>query len=255
MGVGKRLCADPAVEDHRSLCNAAARVVGGICHRYGVAYTNLQPRITKALFEAVADSARPLSTQYGAMVAIAEVRSARRSSQDMCATARTCAQLPPPRVPRLGSDSSLPGYQLGPLCVELLLLPLLGGLTARFEAAAESKGSDDAPVGKKPKRSRKEAPKAPKSAVAVATAGEARACQAALHAAVRRLPIQLARVCMCVSLCGPKPRCCTPDAHPMHTCCTPAAHLPCFRSGCTFVISTGGLKSPRSKQQLCRLRR
>ena len=87
MGVGKRLCADPAVEDHRSLCNAAARVVGGICHRYGAAYTNLQPRITKALFEAVADSARPLSTQYGAMVAIAEVRSARRSSKDMCATA------------------------------------------------------------------------------------------------------------------------------------------------------------------------
>ena len=66
MGVGKRLCADPAVEDHRSLCNAAARVVGGICHRYGAAYTNLQPRITKALFEAVADSARPLSTRYGA---------------------------------------------------------------------------------------------------------------------------------------------------------------------------------------------
>ena len=195
MGVGKRLCADPAVEDHRSLCNAAARVVGGICHSYGAAYTNLQPRITKALL----------------------------------APASSCCSFP-------SSEG-----------------PIIHRLTTRFGAAAEGKGSDDAPVDKKAERSRKEAPKAPKSAVG--TAGEARACQAALHAAVRRLPIQLARVCMCVSLCGPKPRCCTPDAHPMHTRCTPAAHLPCFRSGCTFVISTGGLKSPRSKQQLCRLHR
>ena len=57
-------------------------------------YTNLQPRITKALFEAIDPSAnKPLTTQYGAVVAIT---------------------------------------RLGPLCVELLLLPVIDRLTARL---------------------------------------------------------------------------------------------------------------------------
>ena len=69
-------------------------------------YTNLQPRITKALFEAINPAAnKPLTTQYGAVVAIT---------------------------------------RLGPLCVELLLLPELDRLTTRlWEIMAPSTTSDN----------------------------------------------------------------------------------------------------------------
>ena len=38
--------------------------------RYGSVYTNLQPRITKTLYEAFGDSKKPLPTQYGAIIGI-----------------------------------------------------------------------------------------------------------------------------------------------------------------------------------------
>ena len=63
--------------------------------RYGSVYANLQPRVTKALFDALQGD-KPLATQYGAIVAVA---------------------------------------RLGPLCVHLLLLPVMPQLCARFEAA------------------------------------------------------------------------------------------------------------------------
>ena len=61
--VGKRLCSDPATEDHWKLRDLSAGVVATVCRRFGASYPNLQPRITKALFEALADPSKPLATQ------------------------------------------------------------------------------------------------------------------------------------------------------------------------------------------------
>ena len=47
--LNKRLCADPASEDHWRLRDAAAGVVATICRRFG-ASNDLQPRITRVSF-------------------------------------------------------------------------------------------------------------------------------------------------------------------------------------------------------------
>jgi len=94
--VGKRLCASPATEDHWQLRDRAASLVATICARHGGVYANLQPRVTRALFEALADAGKPLTSVYGAIVAIT---------------------------------------RLGPLCVELLLLPHLAEILARVDGA------------------------------------------------------------------------------------------------------------------------
>jgi len=91
--VGKKLCSRPT-EDHWTLRDLAAHIATTICYRYGSTYTNLQPRITKTLFEAFSDKRKPLTTLYGAIVAIS---------------------------------------RLGPLCVELLLLPSIEAIQLRLE--------------------------------------------------------------------------------------------------------------------------
>eukprot|EP01050_Picozoa_sp_SAG11_P011040 SAG11_NODE_1143_length_5699_cov_9.955000_1_plen_562_part_00 len=67
--VGKRLCADP-VENHWKLRDYAASLVALACRKFGAAYTNLQPRITKTLLNAFVSPSRPLTTHYGAAVAL-----------------------------------------------------------------------------------------------------------------------------------------------------------------------------------------
>jgi transcription initiation factor TFIID subunit 6 len=44
-----------------------------ICHEYGKAYHTLQPRITKTLLRAFLDPARPLTTQYGAIIGLDKI--------------------------------------------------------------------------------------------------------------------------------------------------------------------------------------
>ena len=67
--VGQRLCEGPW-EDHWGLRDYAAGLVALICQRFGKTYTELQGRITKSLSHAFLDPNRPLTTQYGAIVAI-----------------------------------------------------------------------------------------------------------------------------------------------------------------------------------------
>lgn len=45
-------------------------MIATICHQYGKAYHTLQPRITKTLLRAFLDPARPLTTQYGAIIGL-----------------------------------------------------------------------------------------------------------------------------------------------------------------------------------------
>ncbi|KND01396.1 TATA-binding protein-associated factor TAF6 [Spizellomyces punctatus DAOM BR117] len=69
--VAKRLCADPATDDHWTLRTYAAKLISYICNQYGATYQSLQPRITKTLLRAFLDPLKPLSTNYGAIVGLA----------------------------------------------------------------------------------------------------------------------------------------------------------------------------------------
>jgi len=70
--VGRRLCEDPS-EDHWELRDYSASLVAFICQRFGKAYANLQPRITKTLINAFLDLQRPLTTHYGAIVGLSSL--------------------------------------------------------------------------------------------------------------------------------------------------------------------------------------
>ncbi len=63
--VARRLGAAPA-DDHWALRRRAAALVARACARFGGAYENLQPRVTRQLLRALLDPARPLTTHYGA---------------------------------------------------------------------------------------------------------------------------------------------------------------------------------------------
>eukprot|EP00697_Spironema_sp_BW2_P003425 gnl/Spiro4/14570_TR7852_c0_g1_i1.p1 gnl/Spiro4/14570_TR7852_c0_g1~~gnl/Spiro4/14570_TR7852_c0_g1_i1.p1 ORF type:complete len:564 (-),score=137.22 gnl/Spiro4/14570_TR7852_c0_g1_i1:8-1639(-) len=67
--VGKRLCASPS-EDHWALRRTAADLVAYVCRRFGHAYHELQPRVTKTLLHALLDPSRPLTTHFGAIVGL-----------------------------------------------------------------------------------------------------------------------------------------------------------------------------------------
>lgn len=67
--VAKRLSASPT-EDHWSLRDAAASVLAFIVRRFGGAYPNIQPRITRTLLRAFLDPSRPLPTHYGAIIGL-----------------------------------------------------------------------------------------------------------------------------------------------------------------------------------------
>jgi transcription initiation factor TFIID subunit 6 len=67
--VGKFLCAGPS-EDHWGLRQFSCRLIALVCSKYGHAYTNLQPRITKTLVRALLDPSCPLPTHYGSIVGL-----------------------------------------------------------------------------------------------------------------------------------------------------------------------------------------
>ncbi|TPX59799.1 hypothetical protein PhCBS80983_g02240 [Powellomyces hirtus] len=68
--VAKRLCDDPASQDHWALRRYASLLVSYICTTYGATYQSLQPRVTKTLLRAFLDPVKPLSTAYGGIVGI-----------------------------------------------------------------------------------------------------------------------------------------------------------------------------------------
>jgi transcription initiation factor TFIID subunit 6 len=68
--LGKRLCLS-ATEDHWSLRRYAARIAASVCRRFGHAYEDLLPRITKTLMRYLVDPQQPLTTHYGAIVGLA----------------------------------------------------------------------------------------------------------------------------------------------------------------------------------------
>ncbi len=68
--LGKRLCEDPAVEDHWSLREHAAAITATICQRYGNVYGTLIPRVTRTLIKTLLDQEKPLTSHYGAIVGI-----------------------------------------------------------------------------------------------------------------------------------------------------------------------------------------
>lgn len=71
--VGRVICENPQQQNHWSTRNRAATLIAAICHQYGKAYHTLQPRITKTLLRAFLDPARPLTTQYGAIIGLDKI--------------------------------------------------------------------------------------------------------------------------------------------------------------------------------------
>ncbi|KAJ3299164.1 Transcription initiation factor TFIID subunit 6 [Borealophlyctis nickersoniae] len=70
--VAKRLSEQPT-DDHWALRSFAAQLVAHICHKFGTAFPTLQARVTKTLLRAFLDPLKPLTTNYGAMVGLAEL--------------------------------------------------------------------------------------------------------------------------------------------------------------------------------------
>jgi transcription initiation factor TFIID subunit 6 len=66
--VGGSLCRNPD-EDHWALREYAAALLADICRVYGGAYESLLPRIAETLRIALVDEQKPLTTQFGALVA------------------------------------------------------------------------------------------------------------------------------------------------------------------------------------------
>ncbi|KAK4532059.1 hypothetical protein CCYA_CCYA10G2916 [Cyanidiococcus yangmingshanensis] len=73
--VGRCLCRT-ADEDHWALREYAAALLADIHKTYGGAYENLLPRIAETLRVALVDEHKPLTTQYGALVAFRALGSA-----------------------------------------------------------------------------------------------------------------------------------------------------------------------------------
>jgi transcription initiation factor TFIID subunit 6 len=71
--VGRSICENPQQQDHWSTRNRAAKLLADICHKYGRAYHRLQPRVTTTLLRAFLDPARPLTTQYGAIIGLDKI--------------------------------------------------------------------------------------------------------------------------------------------------------------------------------------
>uniref|UniRef100_A0A7S3PQ78 TATA box binding protein associated factor (TAF) histone-like fold domain-containing protein n=1 Tax=Aplanochytrium stocchinoi TaxID=215587 RepID=A0A7S3PQ78_9STRA len=97
--VSKRLCLK-GFEDHWSLRNLAATLIKKVCDQYAETYADLQPRITKTLFDALKEKKKPMTTQYGTIVGLTA---------------------------------------LGPLTIQTYLLPSMIRLLNRFKKASRSK--------------------------------------------------------------------------------------------------------------------
>jgi len=70
--VAKRLCLNPN-EDHWSLRDFAANLLALICKKFGTTYAHLQSRVTQQLLRAFLEPNKPLTTHYGAIVALASL--------------------------------------------------------------------------------------------------------------------------------------------------------------------------------------
>ncbi|KAI8872421.1 DUF1546-domain-containing protein [Ramicandelaber brevisporus] len=70
--LGKRLHEDPLKDNHWALRRAAARLVNRLCENYGHAYHSLQQRTVRTLLRAFLDVSKPLATQFGALIALAQ---------------------------------------------------------------------------------------------------------------------------------------------------------------------------------------
>eukprot|EP00240_Pyramimonas_obovata_P005207 CAMPEP_0118942302 /NCGR_PEP_ID=MMETSP1169-20130426/35919_1 /TAXON_ID=36882 /ORGANISM="Pyramimonas obovata, Strain CCMP722" /LENGTH=428 /DNA_ID=CAMNT_0006887303 /DNA_START=376 /DNA_END=1658 /DNA_ORIENTATION=+ len=70
--VAKRLSKE-ATEDHWRLRDYSASTLALVCGRFGAAYPNIQPRVTRTLVRAFLDPARPLATHYGAIMGLASL--------------------------------------------------------------------------------------------------------------------------------------------------------------------------------------
>lgn len=68
--VAKRLGGN-SLEDHWPLRDFTASIVAFICRRFGSAYLNLQPRVTRTLLHAFMDPKRAITQQYGAIQGLA----------------------------------------------------------------------------------------------------------------------------------------------------------------------------------------
>ncbi|KAF7725703.1 hypothetical protein EC973_009420 [Apophysomyces ossiformis] len=68
--VGRTICENPQTQDHWATRHRAAGLLATICNQYGKAYHTLKPRITKTLLRAFLDPAKPLTTQYGAIIGL-----------------------------------------------------------------------------------------------------------------------------------------------------------------------------------------
>lgn len=68
--VGRVICENPQQQNHWATRQRAASLIATICEQYGQAYHTLQPRVSKTLLRAFLDPARPLTTQYGAIIGL-----------------------------------------------------------------------------------------------------------------------------------------------------------------------------------------
>jgi len=83
-------------------------------YRFGGAYQNLQPRVTKTLLHAFLDPKKPLTTHYGAIVGLSKLVRPRRVFPSL-------VQLHIPSLPH-----SLTTIVQGPNVIQVLLLPNIG---------------------------------------------------------------------------------------------------------------------------------
>eukprot|EP00743_Colponemidia_sp_Colp-15_P006912 GILK01007461.1.p1 GENE.GILK01007461.1~~GILK01007461.1.p1 ORF type:complete len:481 (+),score=78.26 GILK01007461.1:44-1444(+) len=68
--VGKRLCIS-GTDNHWALRDLSAKLTAFLCKRFGSAYPDIQPRITKTLLAAFLDKNKPITTHYGAVQGLA----------------------------------------------------------------------------------------------------------------------------------------------------------------------------------------
>lgn len=68
--LGKRLCEDPATDDHWTLRRLAATMVAYVCGTFGHAYDVLVPRVLKTMTKTLGDVDKPLPSHYGAVVGL-----------------------------------------------------------------------------------------------------------------------------------------------------------------------------------------
>lgn len=68
--VAKKLGENPASQEHYSLRDFSASLLGLICQRFGDVYHTLKPRITRTLLKAFLDNKKPFTTHYGAIIGL-----------------------------------------------------------------------------------------------------------------------------------------------------------------------------------------